>query len=216
MKTGLIAFNKNFGGIIMDYNKKPLKVLVHQWFGVGDENNPPEGHFGETVKIIDGLPEEFILKTQEQEDCNFCFKCSSEVSMHGLIINEDKTSHVICPGDWIILKPNGRAFPLSDDAFRELFEGEETEIVETDEEALVSDFRNELITKKVESSNIASVGYDQTKKSLFVNFKNGSEYRYNDVPEDVFEELIGSESVGAFLNKQIKNIYEYEKIEPKD
>lgn len=199
----------------MECNKKPLKVLVGQWFGVGDENNPSEGHFGETVKIIEGLPEEFI-KTQEQDDCEFCFKCSSEISMHGIIINEDKTSHIICPGDWIILKPNGRAFPLSDASFRELFEDSETEIVETVEEDIVSDFRNGLITKNVVSSNIVSVGYDQSKKSLFVNFKNGSEYRYDNVPVEVFEELIGAESVGAFLNKQIKNVYEFEKIEPKD
>ncbi len=200
---------------MMECNKKPLKVLVGQWFGVGDENNPSEGHFGETVKIIEGLPEEFI-KTQEQDDCEFCFKCSSEISMHGLIINEDKTSHIICPGDWIILKPNGRAFPLSDASFRELFEDSETEIVETVEEDIVSDFRNGLITKNVTSTNIVSVGYDQAKKSLFVNFKNGTEYRYDEVPEEVFEELIGAESVGAFLNKQIKNVYEFEKIEPKD
>ena len=199
----------------MECNKKPLKVLVGQWFGVGDENNPSEGHFGETVKIIEGLPEEFI-KTQEQDDCEFCFKCSSEISMHGLIVNEDKTSHIICPGDWIILKPNGRAFPLSDASFRELFEDSETEIVETVEEDIVSDFRNGLITKNVTSTNIVSVGYDQAKKSLFVNFKNGSEYRYDNVPDEVFEELIGAESVGAFLNKQIKNVYEFEKIEPKD
>ena len=200
---------------MMECNKKPLKVLVGQWFGVGDENNPSEGHFGETVKIIEGLPEEFI-KTQEQDDCEFCFKCSSEISMHGLIVNEDKTSHIICPGDWIILKPNGRAFPLSDASFRELFEDSETEIVETVEEDIVSDFRNGLITKNVTSTNIVSVGYDQAKKSLFVNFKNGSEYRYDNVPDEVFEELIGAESVGAFLNKQIKNVYEFEKIEPKD
>lgn len=63
------------------------------------------------------------------------------------------------------------------------------------------------------SSNIASVGYDPTTMTLEVEFKNGSSpYQYFDVPEPVYQEMMGAASVGTFFNQNIRNNYRYAKL----
>jgi len=61
----------------------------------------------------------------------------------------------------------------------------------------------------VHSSNVAEVGYDPETMTLEVMFHNGSIYQYFQVPQSVYEKLILADSVGGFLNSQIKNLYEY-------
>ena len=48
--------------------------------------------------------------------------------------------------------------------------------------------------------------------TLEVAFHNGTLYQYFDVPEVMFQELLHSDSVGRFLNTQIKNSYRYAKL----
>lgn len=64
----------------------------------------------------------------------------------------------------------------------------------------------------VQSSNIAEVGYEPATMTLEVAFHNGTIYQYFDVPEALYQELIRAESVGTFLNAQIKNNYRYVKL----
>lgn len=64
----------------------------------------------------------------------------------------------------------------------------------------------------VQSSNISEVGYDPASMTLEVLFTNGTIYQYFDVPEALYQELISAESVGKFLNTQIKNSYRYAKL----
>ena len=64
----------------------------------------------------------------------------------------------------------------------------------------------------VSSSNIASVGYDEANSILEVEFINGSVYEYFDVPERVYREFIGSGSLGAYLNSQIRAQYRYQRV----
>jgi len=53
----------------------------------------------------------------------------------------------------------------------------------------------------VESSNLASMGYDADEQMLEIEFKKGAIYRYYEVPLSVYEEVLESESVGkAFVN----------------
>lgn len=67
--------------------------------------------------------------------------------------------------------------------------------------------------KKVSSSNVDSVGYEEEKSILGVIFKNGSEYHYFNVPKNVYEKLLKSSSIGKFLNTLIKEKgYKYIKI----
>jgi hypothetical protein len=65
---------------------------------------------------------------------------------------------------------------------------------------------------KVESSNVAEVGYDEESATLQVTFNNGSSYQYFDVPEQLFEGLLHADSVGEYLAAQIKGSYRYSKV----
>ncbi|MEZ4969419.1 MAG: KTSC domain-containing protein [Flavobacteriaceae bacterium] len=63
----------------------------------------------------------------------------------------------------------------------------------------------------VVSSNIASVGYDAKKKVLEIEFHYGAIYQYFDVPEKVYEDLMGSPSLGAYFMNELKDKFKYQK-----
>lgn len=62
------------------------------------------------------------------------------------------------------------------------------------------------------SSNVNAVGYDEEKKELHVKFNNGSYYKYLNVGLDVYKSLRAAESVGKYLNTNIKNVYQFVKV----
>jgi len=64
---------------------------------------------------------------------------------------------------------------------------------------------------KVESTSIKSVGYDPKTKSLEVEVAAGRVYRYDEVPEHVYESFMSAKSKGRFFNTTIKNEYSYTK-----
>ena len=66
--------------------------------------------------------------------------------------------------------------------------------------------------QSVESSNLASVGYDAENEILEVEFKHGGVYQYFDVPQNVFEELMDAGSHGVYFSANIRNDYEYQKM----
>lgn len=66
---------------------------------------------------------------------------------------------------------------------------------------------------KVESSMIAEVAYLEESKALYVRFKNGSLYSYENVPKTLFDDLLNSESKGKFLTEYIKKDYVFKKVE---
>ena len=59
----------------------------------------------------------------------------------------------------------------------------------------------------VTSSLIAAVGYDPETEELSVEFQKGDTYVYRDVPQAVFDALVGSLSVGQFFLRNVKNQY---------
>lgn len=63
------------------------------------------------------------------------------------------------------------------------------------------------IDVKVESSAIASLGYEFLSEKLFVEFNSGSYYSYDDVPLDVFVELVTADSIGRHFVKNVRNVY---------
>lgn len=65
----------------------------------------------------------------------------------------------------------------------------------------------------VQSSNIESVGYDESDQEVYVKFLNGSVYVYRGVPLHDFEGLRDAPSVGSYLHRNFKNVYAYERIE---
>ena len=62
------------------------------------------------------------------------------------------------------------------------------------------------------SSNVMAIAYTDVG-ALLVTFKGGSEYLYKAVPKEVYEEMAKAESAGKYLNVNVKNKYEFEKIE---
>lgn len=63
----------------------------------------------------------------------------------------------------------------------------------------------------VESSNVSAVGYEDAG-NLLVDFKNGSSYRYKDVPRHVYEALATASSVGSMLAESVRGKFEFERI----
>ncbi len=66
--------------------------------------------------------------------------------------------------------------------------------------------------RRVSSSNIAAVGYDPDTSKLVVEFHNGSTYEYENVPEDEFDSLVRSSSVGSYFQNNIRNSFDSKKL----
>lgn len=64
----------------------------------------------------------------------------------------------------------------------------------------------------VDSSNVAAVGYEEDSQTLQVEFNNGGTYQYFDVPQAIFEGLLGASSVGQYLNQNVKGSYRYSRV----
>ena len=65
---------------------------------------------------------------------------------------------------------------------------------------------------QVNSSNIASIGYDSHNHILEVEFHNGSIYHYLNVPASIYDELMEANSHGKYLNSMIKGTYQYQRV----
>lgn len=65
----------------------------------------------------------------------------------------------------------------------------------------------------VNSSNLASIGYDTSSETLEIEFLHGGVYQYYDVPLTVYESLMSASSHGTYFDKNIKKTgYSYKKI----
>jgi len=66
--------------------------------------------------------------------------------------------------------------------------------------------------QKVKSSNIYSVGYDESSETLEIEFNTGDIYQYYGVSKGVYDDLLQADSLGGFHARNIKNDYRYLKI----
>lgn len=66
--------------------------------------------------------------------------------------------------------------------------------------------------KKVNSSNINSIGYDQIHNILEVEFSSGDIYKYLNVPQNVYILLMSSSSHGSYFADHIKNKFNFIKL----
>ncbi len=64
----------------------------------------------------------------------------------------------------------------------------------------------------VASASIQRLGYDADTYHLFIQFQNGSVYDYQDISPTLYAELMNASSMGAFVNRRIRNHFPYEKI----
>jgi hypothetical protein len=59
----------------------------------------------------------------------------------------------------------------------------------------------------VQSSMIASLGYNANTSTLEVEFNNGAVWQYYEVPESVYFDMLNSGSLGKFFHSNIKGQY---------
>lgn len=65
----------------------------------------------------------------------------------------------------------------------------------------------------VDSSNLASVGYEESQKILEVEFINGGIYQYFSVPVSVYQGLMQASSHGQYFDQNVKKAnYRYKKV----
>ena len=64
----------------------------------------------------------------------------------------------------------------------------------------------------VDSSSIASIGYDEASGTLEVGFASGEIYEYFNVPKDVYERFRAADSKGRFFHLKIKDKYRYARV----
>jgi hypothetical protein len=64
----------------------------------------------------------------------------------------------------------------------------------------------------VQSSNLVSVGYDESTQILEVEFQTGKVYQYHDVPKDVYQELMTASSKGEYFHDNVMGQYNFHEV----
>lgn len=64
----------------------------------------------------------------------------------------------------------------------------------------------------ISSSNLESVGYDATTRTLEIEFHHGGIYQYVNVPESVYRALLGAASAGSYFHENIRDVYPYQRV----
>ena len=64
----------------------------------------------------------------------------------------------------------------------------------------------------VESTTLASAGYDVGTQVLELEFRSGEIYRYAVVPEAIHRALLSAESKGQFFNTNIRNCFSHARM----
>lgn len=66
----------------------------------------------------------------------------------------------------------------------------------------------------VESSTLATVGYDESDELLQLEFRSEAVYRYFAVPAAVHETLLAATSKGSYFNQAIRGRYRFVRVGP--
>lgn len=64
----------------------------------------------------------------------------------------------------------------------------------------------------VESSSLASVGYEPESQVLEVEFRHGGVYQYFDVPASTHSSLLGAKSIGRHFVAEVRNQFEFRRM----
>lgn len=64
----------------------------------------------------------------------------------------------------------------------------------------------------VSSSNLQAVEYDPDTLVLRVTFKNGGQYEYEGVLQEVVDEMMSADSQGSYFHKNVRMNYPFTKI----
>lgn len=58
--------------------------------------------------------------------------------------------------------------------------------------------------QKVKSSRIKEVAYDLSKQELWVQYRNGQRYRFQEVPQSFYLEMLMADSIGGYFFDNIR------------
>lgn len=72
--------------------------------------------------------------------------------------------------------------------------------------------QNAILRIAVESSSIASIGYEPETATLIVEFRTGALYEYPGVSPEIHHAFLAAESKGAHFNRFIKGRFAFAKI----
>jgi hypothetical protein len=64
----------------------------------------------------------------------------------------------------------------------------------------------------VDSSNLATVGYDPATAHLEIEFVNGSVYCYGGVPAGIHSGLMSADSKGRYFHRFIRDVYPFQRL----
>ena len=64
----------------------------------------------------------------------------------------------------------------------------------------------------VESSSLSAVGFDAEVNELTVSFRNGTVYRYFQVPSSVHRALLSAPSIGRTFNETVRDRYPNQRL----
>lgn len=64
----------------------------------------------------------------------------------------------------------------------------------------------------VNSSNLASVGYDAASQTLEIEFHSGGIYQYFSVPPSQYNNLMTAVSLGSYFHHNIRDHYRHQRI----
>jgi len=71
-----------------------------------------------------------------------------------------------------------------------------------------------MLRQVVDSSSLRSIGYDRSTSALEVEFLNGTVYRYDDVPTELWAEFRDSASKGQFFQQRVRDRFPTTRIGP--
>jgi hypothetical protein len=70
-----------------------------------------------------------------------------------------------------------------------------------------------MLRQPVSSTSLQSVGYDEAKQILEVEFQRGTVYQYFEVPPQIYQELLAADSHGTYFAQNIKKAgYSYQPV----
>lgn len=69
-----------------------------------------------------------------------------------------------------------------------------------------------MIVTAVESATVKSIGYDESRALLRLEFRSGAVYDYFQVPSTVHETLLCAPSIGASFNQVVRGSFAYRRV----
>lgn len=66
---------------------------------------------------------------------------------------------------------------------------------------------------RVPSATMTRLEYDEKTQELDITFASGKNYRYFEVPVEIYRALREADSLGQYFNQHIRNNYEYAEAE---